>query len=263
MVTIWDIIDDWPSQTIKVRPYGPSDHPSDGPPTLDFGPDGSTLAMSLRNGGIKVWPLGKLGSTRRTPEELWSLTGHPRPQGRAEQRHRDPFLTQRRSAVSAGLDQRLKLWNMETGELAIEAPIDPPSDMLMQSLDWSMTGHRFLCGTDKSLRVWSLVPPSWRFYPRSEFFAGTVSFAFSPDEHWLARGGQLRSLIVIDLNQPDSAPVTSPQLYDQLRVAFTGTPGVLRAMNDMGIVQSMEVPGDAVTAVPEVRPDALASERLG
>jgi WD40 repeat protein len=142
------------------------------PNCLGYSPDGRFIAAGFADGRVKVLRRGQEG-----PEELKLLTGHTRAiYGLA-------FDKDSKRLVSAGLDQKVCVWDTATWQKTIELPHDAG----VLAVDFSRDGKRLISATmDGAVLEWPEPVAPDRRRQLNQFPDAVVSVAVSPDGQMLA-----------------------------------------------------------------------------
>ena len=159
-------------------------HPSDTEVTrIRFSPDGRILATAGQDRLVRLWnvdawtPLGELVQHERTINGLaWSPDS--------------------RQIASGDRDGVVCIWNVES---RTSQEVLPRHVEAVRCLAWSLDGKRVATSDgDQGVRVWDT--ETWSqtgFIPNDG--KGTLAIAFSTDSQYMAFGGYLGELVVVDL----------------------------------------------------------------
>ena len=112
--------------------------------SLDFSSDGKMLAAAIWGGYVIIWDL-------KTGDRLRAINPH---EGRGC--YRVKFTPNGLYFVSAGLDMKLKMTEIDTGE-EIRNFIGHANETLINSINFSPSGDKFITsGQDGSVRIWDI-----------------------------------------------------------------------------------------------------------
>jgi WD40 repeat protein/serine/threonine protein kinase len=142
--------------------------------SVQFSPDGSILAVGLKNGDIQLWnwQRGVISAT---------LTGHTKKINRI-------LFSQNELLLSASDDQHIITWNLNSNQAILDIPAHskPVNDIAITR------DARILVSSskDRLIRVWDLSSGKKLYELGSNYFTGTIqAIAISSDDAFLAAGG--------------------------------------------------------------------------
>ena len=142
--------------------------------SVEFSPDGKTLAIGLATGEIQLWDWN--ASVKTT-----ILSGHTARINRM-------LFSSNGLLFSASADRNIMIWNPKSGSLVktIPAHSQPVNDIAVT------TDSRILisCSDDRLIRVWDVNSGNKIYELNSQYFTGAIrAIALSSDDVYLAAGG--------------------------------------------------------------------------
>ncbi|MBI5824420.1 MAG: protein kinase [Chloroflexi bacterium] len=164
--------------------------------SVQFSPDGVTLAIGLRNGEIQLWDW-QAGTKTAT------LAGHTKKINRI-------LFSQNGLLYSASADQNIIVWNLNSNQAIHRIPAHSRAvnDIAVTS------DARILvsCSDDQLIRVWDLASASKLYELKNPYFTGSIkAIAISSDDAYLAAGGESGYLYQWNLITTQFGADTSPQ----------------------------------------------------
>ena len=143
--------------------------------SVQFSPDGTTLAVGLMTGEIQLWDW-------QAGTQTAALTGHTKQINRI-------LISQNGILYSASADQYIMVWSMRSGTTAlppIRAHSQPVNDIAVTSDGRTLVS----CSDDKLIRVWDLATNTKLYELGSSFFTGAIkALAVSSDDAYFTAGG--------------------------------------------------------------------------
>jgi WD40 repeat protein len=144
--------------------------------SVQFSPDGKTLAVGLLTGEIQLWDW--LANTKTA-----TLEGHTKKINRI-------LFAQSGLMYSASDDQNIIVWNVKSGKTAlppIRAHSQPVNDIAVTSDGRTLVS----CSDDRLIRVWDLASGEKMYELGSRYFSGAIrALAISSDDAYFAAGGE-------------------------------------------------------------------------
>jgi WD40 repeat protein len=190
-----------------------------------YSPDGSLLVAGTQDGTVTIWDLA-------TREKIHTLRGHSNWIDYVQ------FSPDGRMLVSQSLDDTFIVWDTERGEKLFTSSAKTGGFEVLYSVAFSPDGRLLVSqdvySTDKvDWKVWG-VDQDWALLNQ---FSGNPFFVFSPDGRWLAApGGRgLTDIILWDLlkmseadrailNLPAVKPIRTPAAHDAVIDGFAFSP---------------------------------------
>jgi WD40 repeat protein/serine/threonine protein kinase len=145
--------------------------------SVQFSPDGGTLAVGLASGEIQLWDW-------QTGKRSTSLTGEWRHTGKINRL----LFSQSGYLFSASADRQVIIWDWKSGTSirGIPAHSQPVNDIAVTSDGRILVS----CSDDKLIRVWDLATQRKLYELDSSYFSGSIrAVALSSDDAFLAAGG--------------------------------------------------------------------------
>jgi WD40 repeat protein len=220
--------------------------------SVQFSPDGNSLAIGLLSGEIQVWDW-------KNYTQSFKLSGH------SAKISKLLFSSNGRYLYSASYDQNVSVWDMQTGEAIITIPAHsaPVKDISVTD-DGRMLAS---CSSDSFVRIWDL--SSGKKLDDFLFAGNCEAVAFSSDGEYLAYGGDTGYLyqwiVKSHLSRTDIVPIKKRiwtiQYIENNNMIFVGMDdGSSRVLN----AAQEKYPGTSMTAsIPQRDPklvDAYGSQ---
>lgn len=142
--------------------------------SVQFSPDGTTLAVGLATGEIQLWDW-------QTATKSATLTGHTKKINRI-------LFSPDGRLYSASADQHVMAWDLKSGKSVrdIAAHSQPVNDIAVTRDGKTLVS----CSDDQLIRVWDLASSSKLYELGSEYVDGAIkAIAISSDDAYLAAGG--------------------------------------------------------------------------
>ena len=188
---------------------------------INISADGKYLAKGGEQGSIQVWDTqnGKL---------LKTLSGHPT--GALDGTTTGyiavlKFHPDSKQLASGGTDRKIRLWDVEAGELLTE--IDTGDEIKTSIMNFSPDGH-YLAASDQGLDIQIFDLHTGQLVQKLDVFA--KSFAFAPDGVTLAISAEGLPLALIDI-RTGKIIQTLPTQIVALQHIFSPDGGLLATIN--------------------------------
>ncbi|HLN33281.1 MAG TPA: protein kinase [Gemmataceae bacterium] len=213
--------------------------------SVAFAPDGSSLALALDDGTVKIWDLkservsatlnahkgpvwavayNKDGSLLATASDdgtakVWNLATA---EARTPFRHRTAvravaFAGDGKSLATGSRDGSVRIWSLSTGE---ETVIIHGHEGVIMSVAFSPDGKTVASASgDKTVKLWDAATGHEQL-TLSGHTGGVYSVAFSPDNKFIASGGWDKTVQVWDTSTGTSYAVFRGHAQDVWSVAF-------------------------------------------
>lgn len=169
-------------------------------------PDGNTLVSGSREGAIKFWNIhtGEVDRTLvlNTPDRIQRLLFSPDGQTIA-------------TYSNTGSDERIKIWNANTGQLKSSIS----NNSLCPCMTFSPTSKIFAYSLDETLNFLNIETGNIKTIKYFHLYNGKpcqiISIAYSPDERILATGSRANIIELADLQTPNKTKeLTWDKTYD-------------------------------------------------
>ena len=169
-VIVWDV-----ESGVQVRTFSFPDE-KEAIFSLDFSRDGKMLAAAIWGGYIIIWDMA-------TGNRLRAIRAHD-----GVGCYQVKFTPNGVYFISAGLDKKLKLIEIDTGE-EIRSFIGHTDQTLIHSINFNSTGDKFItAGGDGTVRVWDIASGLQTERIRAHQ-GGAYSAKFDPSEKYIVSGG--------------------------------------------------------------------------
>jgi WD40 repeat protein len=144
--------------------------------SLDFSSDGKMLAAAIWAGYVIIWDM-------TTGDRVRSISPHG-----GNGCYQVKFTPNGVYVISAGLDRKLKLIEIDTGE-EIRSFVGHTEQALIHSINFNSAGDKFItAGDDGTIRVWDMASGLQTKRLRAHI-GGAYSAKFDPSEKYIVSGG--------------------------------------------------------------------------
>ncbi|MCX5215976.1 hypothetical protein OG689_43340 [Kitasatospora sp. NBC_00240] len=210
--------------------------------TLDFSPDGHTLAVGSADWTVTLWNVTRPGAVTSLGQVLT---------GPGSAVYSVEFSPDGHTLAAAGADGSVTLWNVTRPETVIPlGQAQTASDQDATDVAFSPDGHTLAVGSaDSTVHLWNVTDPS-RPTSLGQNLAGpansVMSVAFSPDGHTLAASSADNTVHLWNVTLPSrpsplGRPLTGPS-QPALSVAFSPDGRTLAVGNADGATDLWSLP---------------------